>query len=438
MSRALLQLNDLYLNWQPEQGSANQAMGIVHVTKKGLVCGEEAWKKLWIEPQHSYTQHWQQFNQKPMPQAAPGIRNTADLVFHQLQQLIQPEAKQDKPEQILIAAPGHFRNNDLALLLAIAQSLDLSVSSFIDPAVSAVAAIEPLAESVLYVDMQLHQTLLVEVRRQDKRWVKGATITLADCGLLQLLNIAAHFLANLSIHEHRFDPLNIAVSSQRLYDQLFHQLLLNDTDFSVEFEGGESRFVCNVSGSQWHLMLNKALASLIKAIQDRGDLNGSICLHKNSQWLARHLDIASPTHVVDDVQISRFLFQNWQSIIGTDVVYIDALDQAEADERNNDQSSHLASHLLLNNAAYSLQQGVWLAIQDDELQAFNRPVDNAVLMLKLEHHNLHIKWQSEGKVLSGYSGESFILHNQRLQFISVVPHVADAVLTPLTPVASSQ
>lgn len=437
MTRALLHLNDLNLCWQTEGELPTRAIGVAHCSSKGVICGHEAFDKLWIEPQYCYTQYWQQFNENSLLPPTAGVRHNADLVFHQLRQLQQSQSGSEQIDQLLVAPPSHFCNADFQLLLAVGQSLKLPICSFIDPSIASIASSEvflsPQANKALYVDMQLHQTLIVEVLRQDDIWAKGKTTTLSDSGLMPILNSAAHYLADLCISEHRFDPLKIAASSQKLYRLIYSQLLYLDTDFPVEFETGNSRLTCTVSAKAWQEMLGRKLAALHSAIGNNADQNTIVCLHDNSQWLTHTLELTHPIHVVNDENISAYLFKHWSNIVGDELVHIDALAQSREDSQYSQQgegdavggsTTPLASHLLVDNTAYSLENGLWITDDNLFLQVHSHPVENALVELSLNENVLKTRWRTEGKAISAKIGETFMLHNRRLTFISVSPPAA--------------
>ena len=141
-----------------------------------------------------------------------------------------------------------------------------------------------------YIDMQLHQTQLVEVVALDGLWRRGAVIPLGDCGLLALLNSAAHFLADRFIDQHRFDPLKLASSAQSLYTLIATSLLDREGDFTVELESTEGRLNCTIDANSWQQMLCRRLDSLLQSVH-REFARDTLCLHGNSQWLQRLFDM---------------------------------------------------------------------------------------------------------------------------------------------------
>lgn len=466
MSKAILQLNDLNLVWQSEHGQYANSIGVAHISDQGIVCGIDAWNKLWLEPQHCYTQYWQQFNQNSLSPAKPGIRHNADLVFHQLQQINAQynTSLSEQPligeNQLLISPPSHFRQSELELLLAVGQSLQLPVCSFIDPAVMAVASSaindSSSVNRVLYIDMQLHQSVITEVLSLEGRWVKGSVIPLGDCGLLQLLNTSAHYLAELFIREHRFDPLKLAVTSQFLYQTVFDRLLFSTSDFPLELESKDGRLNCTISLVEWRKMLSTRLASLLDTVREQLDDSSTVCLLDNYRWLANHLDDSKAPIKIKDEDISAKLFQLWPVNEVEGLVYIDSLERKDvrreiddwqtnhsgidvvkgADKRSVpvDISSQSASHVLFNDCAYPLKNGLWLTYINNELQIYCQSVPRPVLIIEPGEQGLTTLWDmknaeghindgkyTEGKKqdLAAIPGEDFEVFGQQLRFISV-------------------
>ncbi|MFT5691748.1 MAG: hypothetical protein ACI92E_001078 [Oceanicoccus sp.] len=448
MTKALLHLNDLNLCWHPEGSLPTREVGVAHCGSNGIVYGNDAWGKLWMEPQHCYTQYWQQFGQSALLPPIPGVRHHADLVFHQLQQL---QSESGTVEQLLVAPPSHFGNDDLQLLLAIGQSLNLPICGFIDPSVASVASSGRLlsrqVKKSLYVDMQLHQTLVVEVHRRGGQWVKGASITLSDCGLIQILNTAAHYLADVCVSEHRIDPLKIASTAQTLYTSIYNQLLFSETDFPIEFEAGNNRLTCTVTGNFWQNMLRERLTTLFNAVNAGADEDSVVILPHNSRWLTHILDLTQPVHVVKDEDVSTHLFRNWSGIVSGELLHIDALDESFSETQPTNVAQRgiadlslapLASHVLVNDIAYSLQSGVWINGEDNGLKVSCQPIENALLEISLSQRVLKVHWRNEAKAISAKIGETFMLYNQRLTFINVLPAQIMDDNTQAQPISSDQ
>jgi len=438
MGHALLSLNDLALRWQSDSGVETEAVGIAYQNGQGVDCGDRAWSALWLEPQHCYSQYWQQFNQNALVPPRAGVRHHADLVFHQLQQLYGAHdlaltgSGAASDAQLLVCAPSHFREQELALLLAVMQSLQLPVVNFVDSAVAAAAAVDAgSSQRLLYVDMQLHQTQIVEVIAGDGLWRRGAVIPLGDCGLLALLNSAAHFVADRFIDQHRFDPLKLAASSQYLYTLIATSLLESSADFTVELESGEGRLNCTIDANSWRQMLAKRLQSLLRSVQQEL-AQGALCLHHNSQWLQGLFDSSVPLLCVADRQIGEYLFQHWPESAAPETVFIDALSCGQV-AKSVPVAAPPASHLLFNNVAYALAGGLWFSGDDQDLQIHTQVHDKPLLALTLEPQGLQLCWQpsyarSRGldseQVLAASIGQTISLHRQQLTLIALAEHTS--------------
>jgi len=434
MANALLCLNDINLRWLSQCGVETAAVGAAYHRGQGVDCGARAWSSLWLEPQHCYSQYWQQFNQNALAPQKLGVRHHADLVFHQLQQLQRmhlsrlAEHSETADEQLLICPPSHFRDQELALLLAVTQSLQLPVANFVDTAVAAVAAADTgTTQRLIYVDMQLHQTQLIEIVARDGHWFRGIVTPLGDCGLLALLNSAAHFLADRFIDEHRFDPLKQATSSQYLYDLIATELLYRGGDFSLELESRDGRLNCTIDGHSWRQVLVARLDTLLQSV-GRGLGQDAICLHSNSQWLQSLFDQAAPLLTVTDQQISENLFQHWPSAAATGPVLIDALQRRQVSQPKASSKPQPASHLLFDNIAYALGDGLWFTLEGQDLLIHHQCPSEPLLALTIEQHKARLCWhpsyaQSLGlaqeQLLAASPGTTITVHQQQLTLIAL-------------------
>ncbi|MFT5579674.1 MAG: hypothetical protein ACI9WS_002434 [Paraglaciecola psychrophila] len=424
MARALLNLNDLKLSWQSDSGveahTETEAVGVAYHHGETLECGARGWSSLWLEPQHCYSQYWQRFNQHALQPQRPGVRHHGDLVFHQLQQLQQQhgstlaDSGSAADTELIICPPSHFRESELALLLAVAQSLQLPVVNFVDSAVAAAAAVDSGArERLLYIDMQLHQTQLVELVALDGLWRRGAVTPLGDCGLLALLNTAAHFLADRFIDQHRFDPLKLAANAQYLYALIATSLLHHSADFTVELDTSEGRLSFTIDAASWQQMLARRLHSLLHSVQQQLG-QGAICLHHNSEWLQGLFSSSTPQHRASDRQIAEHLFQHWPALATSGPVFIDALGRLSskaavaAAHSAPHRADQPATHIVFDNIAYALAEGLWFSGGEQDLHIHQQAPNEPLASMTLEGATVHLSWQPGYALSRGLAAEQAV------------------------------
>jgi len=241
MTLAVLELNDQSLLIQAEGGPLHAEPGFACLAQDGIVTGEAARAISWSEPQHSYNQYWCHLNQVPMAAKQRFARHHADIAYAQLSHLWKEVGS---PAGLVLLVPGSFDDGQLSLVLGLVGALPCAVQAVAD---SALVACMRAGNETLYVDMQLHQTVL-SVCRQGEGGVEIAQQEVfADLGMMQVLNSAARHISRLLIDSARYDPLHASDSEQSIYDQLpgwlAHLRWENEVSSSLRTPQGELPFI---------------------------------------------------------------------------------------------------------------------------------------------------------------------------------------------------
>lgn len=214
MTTAVIELHDVALRC----GTGNQFVeepGHALVTPQGIVTGAAARARAWREPQHSFDQYWQQLGTAALPVASRHARHFADLAHAQLLALHQAAGA---PARVVLAVPGSFGRDQLALLLGIAQAAPFSVVGLIDAALA--AAHTEVADTALHIDLLRHCAVLTSLRRSAAEVVRDQVVVLPELGINRLHELWARHLAERFIAAHRYDPLHTGSGEQALRDAL--------------------------------------------------------------------------------------------------------------------------------------------------------------------------------------------------------------------------
>ena len=238
MSIALLDLNDCNVQlWH--QGAHLQSPGYALLQGKDYVFGGAARAAARLRPRDINTRYWWQLSTEPLQPALGPARHTADLVHAQLLEMHR-EAQQ--PAEMLLAVSGTMQQQQLSLLLGIMQQCPFDAVGLVNRSV-ALGSLYPQGERLFHLEVQLHQSVISELARQDNMLQLQRTVPLPGCGLLQLQERLVEIIATAFVRQTRFDPRRKADSEQVLYDALPTALrtLQHSNEANLDINGYQAR-----------------------------------------------------------------------------------------------------------------------------------------------------------------------------------------------------
>ncbi len=221
--------------------------GYAALAADGVVTGEPARARAWLEPQRSFNRFWHQLSLSPLPRDSDHARHHADLAFAQLRAL---HRELDSPEEIFFAVPGSFSRDQLSILLGLTGALPARATGLVDAAVAAAFTLNGSGEW-LFLDLQLHQAVITQLR-VGERVERLAVEVVPGAGLVALEGSWARHIAAQFVRDYRYDPLHSAAEEQQLYDLLPGWLaaLHGDRETPVEMNTARGRFRFNLSRAE--------------------------------------------------------------------------------------------------------------------------------------------------------------------------------------------
>ena len=244
MPSVLLELNDCGVR------CANGAVSVVSpgyalLEKDRIITGEEAREKVFVAPQVSFSQFWQQLNLSPLAIKSPLARHNADLAYAHLMAVLEAVGQ---PAQIALAVPGSFSREQLGILLGLAQAAKVEVTGLVDSALLATHQLEK--GDYWHLDIQLHQLVATQITITDKVR-RGEVILQPGLGLRTLHDLWAHAIADQFISQYRYDPLHHAQGEQQLHDRLpgWLEKLQNSWDISLALASKQGDYQLNLDRS---------------------------------------------------------------------------------------------------------------------------------------------------------------------------------------------
>ncbi|MDO8862624.1 hypothetical protein Q6D67_13015 [Haliea sp. E1-2-M8] len=215
MAIACLDINDSNLQlWHGDKRL--QSPGYALLEGGQYRFGSDARAAARLRPREVSTRYWWQLSTDPLQPALGPARHSADLVHAHLLEL---HSAAGHPGELLLAAPGSMRKEQLALLLGIIQQCPFDAVGLVNRSV-ALASLHAADGPLFHLEIQLHQALLSELRAENGNVTFQRATALPGSGLLQLQERVVEAAATAFIRQTRFDPRRRAETEQQLYDAL--------------------------------------------------------------------------------------------------------------------------------------------------------------------------------------------------------------------------
>ena len=216
-----LELVDVGLQSLSSHGQLSRpSPGLALIDGHELAMGADAEATARLHPRRLHSRFWQDLGTAPLGRPFPASLRTADLAHAHLKTVW--DAAGDNAGEVIVAVPGVYSDDQLALLLGIARNLQIPVRGLVDAAVAASADRE-LQPHVLHLDLHLHRTVLTELEH-GRELVRTGVRAEPRVGLLGLRDTWVRAIAPTFVRTTRFDPLHLAATEQVLYAHLADHL----------------------------------------------------------------------------------------------------------------------------------------------------------------------------------------------------------------------
>jgi len=241
MERAALELVDSGLQFVSSRGQLSRpSPGLALINGEEVAVGLEAECSARLNPRRLHSRFWQELSTAPLGRPFPSYLRTADLAHAHLKAVW--DSVGGGTEEVIVAVPGIYTDDQLALFLGITRELEIPVRGLIDAAVAA-AADREVEPHCLHLDLHLHRAVLTELEHGEEN-VRTAVHVEPRVGLLGLRDIWARIIAQIFVRATRFDPLHLAATEQVLYARL--------TDYIEGLAEHDSTQVRIASGGRQH------------------------------------------------------------------------------------------------------------------------------------------------------------------------------------------
>lgn len=216
MSLKVIELNDSAVTVSDETGLLLQSPGFALVDGNRLEVGRAAEQKVRLQPTSSFNKFWHQLSLDPLGYRVGNVRHFADLAYAHLLHVAE-EAGLDG--DVIMAVPGNFTSQQLAILLGLARQCPFNPVGLVDAALARAVRLAR-APSVIFADVQLHQALLTRFSMQDGQLQRDSVIQIPEAGLQNFTNLVMQLVTGLFVQQCRFNPQHNAESEQQLYNEI--------------------------------------------------------------------------------------------------------------------------------------------------------------------------------------------------------------------------
>ncbi len=216
MSLHVLEFNDAGLRLSDASGILLSSPGYAYVNAKEIEFGESARKRSKVYPLSSYNQFWHKLSLDPFSKPVGNFRHNADIAFSHLQDIARSAELEG---EVVLAVPGSFSREQMAILLGLLKQSPMRPVGLVDAAL--MASIEHAHhDSVIHVDLQLHQVVLSKMQRVGTELKRESVVLVPGAGWMNISDSLMHLFTSAFIQQCRFNPQHNAASEQMLLDNL--------------------------------------------------------------------------------------------------------------------------------------------------------------------------------------------------------------------------
>ena len=242
MNTLAIEINDAELTVADHTGVLAMEPGYAALVDGRVVTGAGAYAQARIRPRQTSNRYWEELSLDPGSSGIEGVGSSAEFAFAQLESLWKQFGGAGRDAIVIV--PGHYRREQLGLLLGLVHECKMPVRAMINGAAAASTRPWP-GRQLMYLDASLHRFSATPLR-QDEAVAADPEQALNSVGLATLMDLWAKRVAEIFVLQTRFDPFHKADSEQLIYDRLPEQLAAlrrdEETDLTLSF-GAEDRRV---------------------------------------------------------------------------------------------------------------------------------------------------------------------------------------------------
>lgn len=239
MGLVAIALNDAGVELASGDALLLESPGYAIVDDGGFLVGEPAMRHSKLNPRLVHNLFWDGLSTQTLARPVPQASMVADLAAAHLAHLW--DRRPADAEGAIFVVPGTYTQQQLGLLLGIAEEHRVPVRGLVDAALASCR--QPSSNNVLlHLDLHLHRVVLTVLEQGTRLHRRSATSSEA-VGLFSLHENWIKLVAGQFVRESRFDPLHRGETEQEMHDRLPGWLknLLEQSSTLVEMRAGDGR-----------------------------------------------------------------------------------------------------------------------------------------------------------------------------------------------------
>lgn len=277
-----LEINDVGLVLVRDGVVVAEEPGCAMLDGRTVETGSAALRRARLKPLYAETRHWQDLGTAALPRPMPAAATYADVAYAQLAALaagLPAEAR-----DTLLAVPGWYSREQLAVLLGVAREAGFEVSGLVDAGLAA-AALEPVPESTVQLELATHQSVLTVLDHGGELRRSGCEL-LPRYGWMALQQDWLDLVAAAFVRRTRFDPLHEAASEQRLWDALpgWLETLAREPAVTIEASAAGETLAVELSREDFAAAAAPTYDAVLHALQRMRPARGPLQLRLSHRW----------------------------------------------------------------------------------------------------------------------------------------------------------
>ena len=412
MSVHIIELNDRNICLRNEDEILIQSPGFANIANKNPVFGEDARKTARLHPRHTFSQFWSQLSLDPLVNSNNHFRHQADLAFAHLNDIAR---QHDLKDEVIFAVPSNYNRNQLSILLGLVQSCEFDAVGLVDMPLLMAGNTDNPAMTV-YLDIQLHQTVLTTFSFKDNKPARDKVIQIPGTGLIALHDSWINMVTDEFIKQSRFDPHHNAETEQYVYNQLEDWLgrSLQDNEILMEINNKGSVYQAKINRGHFEQRVRNIFARINSELEAIAGNNYDLHLPESDASLPGvSLYLKNITAVREAMLIENCLthLDHIKGDAGS-LSFTASLPQSkqQGTRAKKEQSDTRPSHILVNHRAYSLPVSIQYGPNSDEENnnaIYLEAGENGVLTFSVTKESVQLENSGSGAIqINGSSAAS--------------------------------
>lgn len=371
MNKGVLEINDCGLRVFCGGNEVLESPGVALVDNREILLGLAALLRARSHPTRINSQFWRRLSLESLKSDNTRCRHHADLAFCHLQEIAD---NCDLPDEVVLAVPGNFTREQLALLLGIVRESPVNAVGLVDAATACIAGCAPRGVH-LHVELHRHQSLVSRVEVHEQA-VLDIAETVNEAGIQNFQDAWARVFTDAFIMQCRFDPLHSAEAEQQLYDMMPQWVNRAMRQGEVMAELGDRTAKVNLRQLQ---DASTPILSRVRAlIENLAEPNSVSFVSHRWAEIPGGAGLSGRIHLLPHNSLALAAEKRWQEIHGDSesLRLVTALSAAPARDvavQVSDRKQAAATHLLFQHRALAAQQPLFVSWRSGKLNLSPTP-----------------------------------------------------------------